>query len=310
MWAIGRFQRLADFFDAGNTLGFTRFELNHAIDSAMLAGLSLDGTIASIHEPCPADLSMAVLKERNWLISAPDEENRRLGVAAVLRSIDLAHQLGAHVVIVHPGRVDIDPSLESALLQMYEEGKVGQPEYGRARERLVTARAVQANVHMPPVRRSLLELAEYAAPKGVRLALENRFHYFEIPLPDELEDLLGLGCGELVGYWHDVGHAQVLENLGLAAHEEWLRRFANRILGVHLHDVAGLTDHLAAGLGQMDWEMVARYLPAEALRTCEFQYTNSPEQVAAGVRWLAEKGCVGDYLGGDHIGSPLQGHGG
>lgn len=292
MWAIGRFERLADFFDAGGKLGFVRFELNHAIDSTMLAGLSLDGTIASIHEPCPADLSMAVLKERDWLISAPNEENRRLGVAAVQRSIDLARRLGARVVIVHPGRVDIDPALESALIQLYQEGKAGQPEYAQAKERLVTARAAQADVHMRPVRRSLLELAEHAAGKGVRLALENRFHYFEIPLPDELEDLLGLGCGEVIGYWHDVGHAQVVENLGLGAHEEWLRRFAGRIIGVHLHDVVSVTDHLAAGLGQMDWKMVAGYLPAEALRTCEFQYTNSPEQVAAGVRWLVEKGCV------------------
>ena len=286
MWAIGRFQRLADFFDAGGRLGFTRFELNHAIDSGMLEGLSLDGTIASIHEPCPADLSMATLKERNWLISAPHEENRRPGVGAVQRSIELAHQLGARVVIVHPGRVDIDPALESTLVQLYQEGKVGQPEYAQAKERLVTARAAQAEANMRPVRRSLLELAEYAAGKGVRLALENRFHYFEIPLPDELENLLGLGLGDVVGYWHDVGHAQVLENLGLGAHEEWLRRFAGRIIGVHLHDVVGVTDHLAAGLGRVDWEMVASYLPASALRTCEFQAFNSAEEVAAGVRWL------------------------
>jgi sugar phosphate isomerase/epimerase len=257
----------------------------------MLAGLSLDGTIASIHEPCPADVSMGVLKKRDWLISALDEENRRQGVAAVMRSIDLAHELGAGVVVVHPGRVDIGEALESTLHRLYREGKAELPEYAQAKERMVTARAAQAEANMQSVRRSLVEIAGYAAQKGVRLALENRYHYFEIPLPDELEELLSMGL-DGVGHWHDVGHAKVLENLGLGAHEEWLRRFADRTLGVHLHDVVGLTDHLAAGLGQMDWEMVARYLPVEALRTCEFQYTNSPEQVAAGVQWLAEKGCI------------------
>jgi len=291
MWAIGRFRRLADFFDAGSRLGFTRFELNHAIDSTMLAGLSLDGTIASIHEPCPADVSMGVLKKRDWLVSALDEEKRRQGVAAVMRSIDLAHELGAQVVVVHPGRVDMDERLESTLHRLYREGKAELPEYAQAKERMVTARAAQAEANMQSVRRSLAELAEHAARKGIRLALENRYHYFEIPLPDELEDLLGLGL-DGVGHWHDAGHARVLENLGLVTHEEWLRRFGDRIFGVHLHDVVGLTDHLAAGLGQVDWELVARYLPAEALRTCEFQYTNSPEQVTAGVRWLIEKGCI------------------
>jgi sugar phosphate isomerase/epimerase len=130
MWALGRFQNLAEFFDAGKKLGVARFELNHAVDSAMLEGLSLDGLITSIHEPCPADLSTTLLKERNWLVSAPDEENRRQGVAAVRRSIDLAHRLGAQVVIVHPGRVDIDPTLESTLVKLYKAGKGDQPGSG------------------------------------------------------------------------------------------------------------------------------------------------------------------------------------
>jgi sugar phosphate isomerase/epimerase len=290
MWAIGRFPNLADFFTTGKKLGFTRFELNHAINSAMLEGLPLDGLISSIHEPCPADLSAALLKERNWLVSAPDEEDRRQGVAAIRQSIELAHRLGVQVVIVHPGRVDIDPVLESTLVKLYKAGKRDEPEYAQAKEQLVSARAAQAEANMQSARRSLIELAEVAVQMGVRLGLENRYHYHEIPLPDELDDLLNLGCGEVVGYWHDVGHAQVLQHLGLGTHEEWLRRFAERMVGVHLHDVVGLSDHLAAGLGQLDWDMVARYLPASVLRTCEFQPASSPEQVAAGLKWLAGNG--------------------
>jgi sugar phosphate isomerase/epimerase len=289
MWAVGRFSSLADFFEAGKGLGFARFELNHAIDSAMLEGLSLDGRITGVHEPCPADISTLELKRRGWLISAPDEESRRQGVLAMRRSIDLAHRLGAQAVVVHPGQVDIDPALEAALVALYKAGKLGQPEYVRAHERLVAARAAQAGINLSPVRRSLLELAEHAARRGIRLGLENRFHYHEIPLPDELDDLLDLGLGEVVGYWHDVGHAQVQEHLGFGTHEGWLRRFARKMVGVHLHDVAGVKDHLAAGLGQVDWGMVGRYLPRGALRTCEFHSSNSLEQVAAGLRWLRDR---------------------
>jgi sugar phosphate isomerase/epimerase len=289
MWAIGQFSSLADFFKAGEGLGFARFELNHAVNSAMLEGLSLNGTITAVHEPCPADVSYPELKQRNWLISAPDEEDRRQSMLATRRSIDLAHELNAKAVIVHPGRVDIDPALESALVDLYKAGKSNQPEYAQARERLAAARAAQAGTNMRSVRRSLIELAEYAAQRGVRLGLENRLRYHEIPLPDELDELLGLGLGEVVGYWHDIGHAQVLEHLGLQTHEEWLRRFGARTIGVHLHDVVGVKDHLAAGLGQVDWEMVASYLPAGALRTCEFQPFNSPQQVAAGLEWLVDR---------------------
>ncbi len=289
MWAVGQFESLADFFEAGKELGVTRFELNHAVNSAMLEGLSLNGMITSIHEPCPADVSAAMLGERNWLISAIDEENRRQGVAAVRRSIDLAHKLGVRVVIVHPGRVDIDPALESTLLNLYQDGKSGQTEYARAKERLMIARAAQAEVNMRSVRHSLLELAEHAAHMSVRLGLENRYHYREIPLPDELDDLLALSGEEVIGYWHDIGHAQVLQHLGFGTHEEWLRRFAGRMIGVHLHDVVGLTDHLVAGRGQVDWDLVAKYLPANALRTCEFQSFHSPQAVAGGLQWLAKR---------------------
>jgi sugar phosphate isomerase/epimerase len=290
MWAVGRFPNLADFFTSGRQLGFTRFELNHAIDSAMLAGLTLDGLISGVHEPCPADISTAELSRRNWLISAPDEEDRQQGVLAMRRSIDLASTLGAPAVIVHPGRVDIDPALESDLVDLYKAGRFGQPEYLQAKAALMTARAAQARTNMQSVRRSLVELAGYAVQRGIRLGLENRFHYRDIPQPDEMEELLGLGLGDVVGYWHDIGHAQVLEHLGFAPHTEWLQRFAGRMVGIHLHDVVGATDHLPAGSGEVDWEMVSGYLPATALRTCEFHASASPQQVAAARAWLIDKG--------------------
>ncbi|MEJ2209888.1 MAG: sugar phosphate isomerase/epimerase [Anaerolineae bacterium] len=289
MWAIGRFSSLEDFFQAGNALGFRRFELNHGIDSAMLAGLRPDVSISSVHEPCPADVSLKELGRRNWLISATDEENRRQGVLATRRSIDLAHRLGAGVVIVHPGRVDIDPALDRALVDLYERGCVNLPEYARAKARLVAARSAQAEANMRSVRRSLQELAEHAEGLGVRLGLENRIHTHEIPLPDELDELLGLGCGDTLGYWHDVGHAQVLEHLGFYSQEEWLRRFSGQMNGIHFHDVRGVTDHLAAGLGQVDWDLVFAYLPPGAIRTCEFKPGNSSQEVAAGLEFLADR---------------------
>lgn len=286
MWAIGRFERLADFFQAGKELGFARFELNHGVDSAMLEGLSLDGCITSVHEPCPADLSARTLKARNWLVSAVDEEGRRQGVAAIRRSIDLAHELGVGAVIVHPGRVDMEPGLEDRLVALYREGKAGGPEYAAVRERLLADRLTRAEANMRSVRRSLLELAEYAVPRGVRLGLENRDHVFEIPLPDELDELLHLGCGDTIGYWHDIGHGQVLEDLGFGRHEEWFRRFGGQMVGIHLHDVLDLEDHRAAGRGTVDWSMVARHLPAGTLRTCEFRPSHSPEEVRAGLDLL------------------------
>ena len=130
------------------------------------------------------------------------------------------------------------------------------------------------------------------AETGVRLGLENRDHYFEMPLLDEMDDLLSQGYGETVGYWHDIGHAEKSQYKGYGPHEAWLKRLSHKMIGVHLHDIAGMDDHLTAGCGDMDWELVARYLPDNILRTCEFQYTSSPQQIADGLQWLAEQGLV------------------
>jgi hypothetical protein len=59
-----------------------------------------------------------------------------------------------------------------------------------------------------------------------------------------------------------------------------------------LHQNAERVKSEGTGLGCLDWDMVARYLPRAALRTCEFQTGNSPQEVTAGVRLLVERGGV------------------
>lgn len=293
MWGIGQFQRLADFFAAGEALGFARFELNHQVNSAMLNGVDLNSCqIVGVHEPCPADISTATLKARDWLISSPDEDCRQQGVRAVQRSIDLAQELGASTIVVHPGRVGVDPQVERELWDLFEAGQAQTPKYNEVQENLVAARAAQVGANLDAVRRSLLELAEYAGQAGVCLALENRYHYLDIPLPDEMDMLLELTNDGQIGFCYDVGHAQALDHLGFGPHEEWLHRFAGQMVEVHLHDIVGLRDHLAPGLGQVDWDMVAHYLLAEVVRTFECRSFNTPQELEAGVKLLAEKGCV------------------
>lgn len=293
MWGIGRFERLGDFFLAGRELGFGRFELNHGVNSKMLAGVDLSSLdISSVHEPCPADVSTVTLKERNWLVSAPDPECRQQGVRAVKRSIDLAQELGASLLVVHPGRVDVDSSFERKLWDMFETGQSETPEYEELKESLALARAGRAEANLEAARLSLAELAEYAGRAGVLLGLENRYHYLDIPLLGEIGSLLDVANDGRIGFWYDVGHGQVLENLGFDAHEDWLRRYADRMLGMHLHDVRGLKDHLALNTGEVDWDMVLPYIPDGALRTFECQHFTTPEQLVNSLQFLADRGFV------------------
>ena len=293
MWAIKRFEHLPDFVTAAQRIGFHQFELNHQVDSRMLADLDFAHlTITAVHEPCPADIPTPELKSRGWLLSATNEENRKQGVRFVMRSVDFARKVGARFVIVHLGSVSVTPQWEFDLRRLYNQRKIYSPEAVELQQRMVAERATLAPAHIDAVQKSLVELAEYAAQAGVCLGIENRYHFGDIPHPDEMDLLLQNHAPAQVCFWYDSGHAQALDRLGFFTHETWLQRFVGRIRGMHLHDVRGIEDHFAPGLGDVDWEMVARYAPAGALRTLELKPENKPEAVVLGMQRLVETGIV------------------
>ncbi len=293
MWARHNFPGLPEFFEASRRIGFQKVELNHQVDSAMLADVELPvQPLSSLHEPCPADVSAEDLKAQDWLISSTDEECRQHGIRAIKRSIDLAGKLGLPVIVVHAGMVSTDLHLEQQLRSLFENGQSASIEYETLKQDLIDTRGQLISACFESVKRSLHELLLYAAPSGVRLGLENRFHYFDIPNPDEMAELLAMADESRLGFVYDVGHAEHLSRLGFYPHQEWLRRFSSRIIEVHLHDMIGIHDHLAPGLGEIDFDMVAQHLPSRAIRTLELKPSNTPEQVKSGLRYLAQHGCI------------------
>lgn len=293
MWAIKTSPSLSDFFEYARRTGFAGIELNHKVTSAMLEETDRSRyRFSSVHEPCPADVSADELKKRDWLISSTNEENRYEGVKAIRRSIDLAHQLGARTIVVHAGQASPDTGPEKKLRALFAAGQRESVDYSEIHSEMIKSRSAAAAEGFEAVKKSLAELLEYANKFGIRLGIENRYHYMEFPSPDELEILLALANPPQIGFIYDVGHAQTLDRLGFYPHEEWLERFAPCIIGTHLHDVVGVTDHFAPGLGEVDFSMVANYLPEDAFRTCEFQTFNTPEQVKAGLKFLFEHHCI------------------
>jgi HAD superfamily hydrolase (TIGR01549 family) len=293
MWAIGTFPSLTDFFEYARRTGFARIELNHKVTSAMLDGIDLSCfQFSSVHEPCPADISADELKKRDWLISSTNEENRAEGVKAIQHSIDLAARLGARAIVVHAGHASPDLDPEKKLRAWFTAGKRESDEYTENHSQMIQTRAALAEAGFEAVKKSLTELLEYANKFGICLGIENRYHYMEYPGPDELEILLAMAGPQQIGFIYDVGHAEVLDRLGFYPHEEWLKRFGPRMIGAHLHDVIGVTDHYAPGLGEVDFTMVAKHLPENAFRTCEFQTFNTPEQVKAGLNFLLQLRCI------------------
>jgi sugar phosphate isomerase/epimerase len=126
----------------------------------------------------------------------------------------------------------------------------------------------------------------------VAVALENRYHFHEIPSLEEAQELLAGYPQDQAGYCHDVGHAEVLGRLGLVDRHRWLDELGPRTLGCHLHDVQGIGDHRAPGDGDVEWDYIAQGLPAEALRVFEINQRQPEEGVAGAIAFLRERGVV------------------
>jgi len=293
MWAMQNYPDLNDFFKVAKRLEFQKIELNHQVNSSMLAHVTLDHVqFSSVHEPCPADISTKDLVDRDWLISSADDISRKRGVETVKRSIKLAHELRAPTVVVHCGNVATNVDFESKLRGLFEKGKDQSDEYQSLRSRFIQFRADHAVPRLNAVKKSLNELLEIADHYGVKLGLENRYHYLDIPSIHEMEELLSLADSNRLGFIYDVGHAQALDRLGFFTHEDWLKRYTSRMLGAHFHDVIGLSDHYAPGMGEIDFVKIAPYLPEKAFRTFEMLPGNTLAQVKCGVNLLLEAGCI------------------
>jgi sugar phosphate isomerase/epimerase len=293
MWAKGRFSHMAEFASKARELGFTHIEANYSISPQMLDELIKTAIpVSSIHSPCPALLSFRGIPANSLSLSSLNRSERIEAVSFTKTTIDLAANVGARAVVLHMGEVPVDISLQGRLHKLHDGGYTETPEYRQVKEKLVGQRIFQAPPCLDAARRSLQELGESSRQKGIILGLETRFHFNEIPNMDEMAELLNGVPESLVGYWHDVGHAEVQQRLGFASHEEWLSRFKDRMVGVHLHDIRGISDHQGPGKGNMNWEMVAKYLPAGVIRVCEIGEWNDEEQLQGVVKFLRKKGIL------------------
>jgi sugar phosphate isomerase/epimerase len=293
MWAKGRFSHMAEFATKAKGLGFTHIEANASISPQMLSELIEAAVpISSIHSPCPAVMSSRGIPISSLSLSSLDENERMEAVSFTKKTIDLAASVRARAVVLHMGEVPIDLSLQNRLYKLCDESHTQAKEYSQAKEELVYQRISQAPPYIDAARTSLQELSEYSRQKGIMLGLETRFHFNEIPNMDEMAKLLNEIPESLVGYWHDVGHAEVQQQLGFSLHEEWLSRFKDRLVGIHLHDILGISDHQAPGNGYMNWEMVAKYLPPGIVKVCEIGEWNDEEQMQGVVNLLQKKGIV------------------
>ncbi|MFA5145810.1 MAG: TIM barrel protein [Candidatus Omnitrophota bacterium] len=295
-WNSFRHTSGIDLINEIRSIGFDTVELNFALTEDMVddvRSLRDEGkiSVSSLHNICPlpAGIRPEEASPDCYSLASPDEKERALAVRAAKNTIDWAGRLGAGAVVLHTGRVEMKDrtrELASAAGDAVLEKEI--------REAMAGEREEKKGGYLGNVIKSLEELIPYAKGPGVRLGVENRYYYREIPLFDEFETLFKrFRVGDLF-YWHDVGHAQVFENLGILRHEDLLKKFSGRLLGVHLHDIISpISDHHAPGRGEIDFRMIAPYIKSGTIKVIEAHRQASADDIRRSVHYLKEMG-IGD----------------
>jgi sugar phosphate isomerase/epimerase len=252
-------------------LGFDQVELSHGVRIVLVPGILKaveEGMIkvGSTHNFCPLPIGVVQAAPNLFEPSATDHKEHEQWVRHTKRSIDFAAQVRARVVVCHLGSVSFFWSSPARKLKKYLSGK---PNAGRDGDPKYTAHVAKAleklRKRMKPfwaqTQASVLEVFDYAAVKGVKLGFENREKFEELPLDADYADFVaGLPEGSPAGYWHDTGHADIKQTMGLLDHRVHLTKNAPRLIGFHLHDVsASGQDHQPIGSGQIDFKMVSEF---------------------------------------------------
>jgi len=293
MWSADQKMPFSETFALARKLGFTGFEFSNKVTPRLYQEWDRNKYyVSTLHDPCPSEFGYTELKIQDVSLSSLDESHRVKAVDNLKRSIDLAVRLGSRSVVVHCGSIHCDHSRDTIIREWYLQGKAGTPEYIQIQQDYIADRDQHKQPHLNQVLHSLEEMIAFARGSGISIGLENRNRYHDLPLPDEMETFLELCPEPWFGFQYDAGHAHNLEALGMVGEGEWLRRFHHRLIGMHLHDVKGLQDHLAPGMGEVNYSSLAPYLGDGVLRTLEVSPDCTIEQIAHGLEVLVDHGCV------------------
>jgi sugar phosphate isomerase/epimerase len=266
-------------------LGFRRLEayahfLPDELRALAAAARQRDMHIGSLHAPCPVPTDSSGRRQPigDWLASTNPAE-RALAVDAHKRTIDAAAEVGAKGVVVHLGNSGAFSRQNAIFDTISRFGRLSD-EHRRLRDEAWAERERLKAPHLEAALDSIRSLGQHALGSDVRLGLECRDGYHEIPSLDEFAELFAACDGLPVGYWHDAGHGAKLDYAGFIEHEELLRRYASRLVGMHVHDTRGPRDHLAPGQGNTDFSMLARYLQPQTLKTLELTRTVTEPEIS------------------------------
>lgn len=273
-------------------MGFDTIELGHGLSVSQLHGIrgafALGGFgVVSVHNFCPMPVEIPVDNPDCYEFTSHRPQERERALKLTRQTMKTAAEFGARFVVLHLGRIQSLRGMTDGLLSQVRRKGSADRAYCREKLSAVRRREAVSGCYLNRVMNALEPLVEEAAGKNLTLVVENRSNFEAFPTERELLSLLRTFDSPHFRYWHDFGHAQMRESLGLLDHAQWLEEVAPYAAGAHLQD-AGWPDedHLVPFEGEIPFDRLVPLLPSSLPYVLELSRDATPEAIkAAAARW-------------------------
>ena len=270
-------------------LGLDHVELGYDLPRDFMAGVKKmvaagAVTVDTVHNFCPVPTVSPVGNPDLYSLASIDIRGRSLAVKYTSETARFAADVGAKVVVSHCGRISLAPGTHELCMFM-RGGHAFDADFETRRQRIIEAREKRFQPYLEATYRGLEELLPICEETGVKLGLEIAPYWESIPSELEAEKIFSHFDSPHLGYWHDIGHGQIRDNLGFSNHLRWLERLRPRLLGIHIHDVINpVSDHVMPPKGNVNFALFAPVAQDRIFRVFEPMPDLPKEELLEGMR--------------------------
>jgi len=281
-WNVMRHTEGEPLVDEALSLGFDALELGYHTTEEIAVGIHKrvnagEVAVGSVHAFCPVPVGAPHGYPELYLLASPDDDERTMATILLGQTLTFAESMGAKAVVLHAGRVFLQSWLggnisTDTVVEALEDadGQADAPAVRRLLDKAMRRRAGRARKIFDGFCRSLETLLPKFEKARVALCLENLPSVEAFPDEGEMRALKQRFGTSALAYWHDMGHGQVRENLGIIRHVETARALLPFTRGIHIHDALPPTrDHIPPGHGGIDFGAFSFYRDDNIIKVFE-----------------------------------------
>lgn len=287
-WNIKRHTNGQGMIEEIKSLGFKQVELNYNVTEEMLQTIEPmiergEIGVSSVHNTFPhvADPDYGT---DSVLLGFDDEPRRRRAIELLLRSAEYAHRYGAKAVVVHPGEVPFEYNIDEALKKIYHDQGPDSPAYQSLWQEMLEKREDGSAHYLSRIQESLEEVCDLSEQRGygVSFGIETRSRCYQMPTLHEAGTIIGQMKGAPLGLWYDIGHGMMMDRMGLYDNVREANALIDHVVGVHIHETVGLSDHWCPYIHSKDMTYFDSFLDIidrSPVKVYELKAACTPEEI-------------------------------